>query len=201
MNVDGLLNTEFKSVQQVVCQGCFLLVSRDYSFDLKNKLCKYCQSKRKQCSKCKKWKIKKEDFHLDSGKLDGLYSYCKSCNSEHVQKWKMQQPEYGLRVKLTEVEKRLRSLRGDRIRKYSYKDILDGIKATKGCKNCGFKDSRALDWHHVDPTQKIENISTMLANKRSLTSILEETKKCEVLCRNCHSILHAEETEKLRKYA
>jgi len=63
------------------------------------------------------------------------------------------------------------------------------IKAELKCERCGFSHPAALDFHHKDPSKKSFGIS---ANKHvGKEKILEEIKKCEVLCSNCHRIEHA----------
>ena len=46
-----------------------------------------------------------------------------------------------------------------------------------------------LQFHHLDPSQKENQISAMLTGKRSKTAA--EINKCIVLCSNCHFRLHA----------
>lgn len=50
------------------------------------------------------------------------------------------------------------------------------------CVKCGATEH--LEFDHIDPTTKKFAISTMLAGK--LWPLLEELKKCQVLCRKCH---------------
>lgn len=57
------------------------------------------------------------------------------------------------------------------------------------CKNCGYsKCLAALHVHHKDPSTKKFSISGSyrLGKKR----LLEEVKKCELLCSNCHAEEH-----------
>lgn len=54
------------------------------------------------------------------------------------------------------------------------------------CSRCGYsKCKRALDFHHQDPKTKSFNISSF-ARTASYKKLLEESKKCELLCSNCH---------------
>jgi 5-methylcytosine-specific restriction endonuclease McrA len=60
------------------------------------------------------------------------------------------------------------------------------------CSYCGYSKSlRALEFHHLDPTQKDFQISK--ASNPSWENVKEELKKCVMLCSNCH----AEEHEKI----
>lgn len=60
------------------------------------------------------------------------------------------------------------------------------------CCRCGYcKSFRALQFHHINNFEKIEDISTLLHNK-SYASAKEEAKKCILVCANCHAELHDE---------
>lgn len=61
------------------------------------------------------------------------------------------------------------------------------------CRRCGFSDPRALDFHHREPDQKVKSVSRMITDRTDIGIIFEEIEKCDVLCSNCHRILHAEE--------
>jgi hypothetical protein len=45
-----------------------------------------------------------------------------------------------------------------------------------------------MDFDHVDPTTKFGQVSTMVNLRYSLEKILEETRKCVIVCANCHRI-------------
>jgi len=71
----------------------------------------------------------------------------------------------------------------------SYRDkikfLLREIKIKKGCTVCGYKEHWAsLDFHHRNPKTKLFTISQgkNIAKKK----ILQEIKKCDILCANCH---------------
>lgn len=61
-------------------------------------------------------------------------------------------------------------------------------KQTLSCVQCGFDDSRALVFHHRDPSTKSFTVANH--NKRSRETLLNEIAKCDVLCANCHAIHH-----------
>ena len=63
------------------------------------------------------------------------------------------------------------------------------IYAGNKCQACGYdKCLSALDYHHKDPTEKDFAISQF--PKRRIVLILEELRKCVLLCGNCHSEVH-----------
>jgi len=69
-------------------------------------------------------------------------------------------------------------------------DRLSAIKRASGCVTCGEQDPICLDFHHRNPSEKIDSISKM-ANTKVAWSIIEtELAKCSVICANCHRKLH-----------
>ncbi len=73
---------------------------------------------------------------------------------------------------------------------------INKYKRTLKCEICGYnKCYEALDFHHKDLTKKEFSISQSLT-KFGKEKILEEIKKCKVLCSNCHRELHFEEKQK-----
>lgn len=63
-------------------------------------------------------------------------------------------------------------------------DWLVDYCETHGCKACGEKDVRALDFHHRDPLTKYKCVSGLWC--ASWKRIHDEIEKCDVLCANCH---------------
>ena len=47
-----------------------------------------------------------------------------------------------------------------------------------------------LDFHHLDPLEKENTISRLMAGSYSITTVLQELKKCVCLCSNCHREFH-----------
>ena len=75
-----------------------------------------------------------------------------------------------------------------RQRKRKSKWTLFDYKEKKGCFRCGIKDGRCLAFHHE--RDKENNIATLIIQGYSIKKIMEEVKKCKVMCNNCHSIHH-----------
>lgn len=72
--------------------------------------------------------------------------------------------------------------------------IILKLKALKykgeKCTNCGYNKCKdALEFHHVDSTEKDFNISSNIT--RSWDKIKHELDKCSLLCANCHRELHS----------
>lgn len=58
------------------------------------------------------------------------------------------------------------------------------------CKICGYsKCFAALEFHHIDPTQK--NFEPSKAYKKKWETLKKELDKCALLCANCHREVHA----------
>lgn len=75
-------------------------------------------------------------------------------------------------------------------RRTNRQDKLDIIKAAKGCKNCSETDFRCLDFHHINPKDKLFTISNAVTKGINWQDIELEISKCEILCCNCHRKLH-----------
>lgn len=61
-------------------------------------------------------------------------------------------------------------------------DIMGGR-----CKNCGYsKCQKALEFHHIDPSFK----ESLRFNNSGFSKIVDELKKCVLLCANCHREAH-----------
>lgn len=72
-------------------------------------------------------------------------------------------------------------------------------KTRKGCEFCGYnKHGVALDFDHIDPeTKKFSPSSQSITFK--LKVLIEEIRKCRILCANCHRI-HSYENEHFPKH-
>jgi hypothetical protein len=70
-------------------------------------------------------------------------------------------------------------------------DKISEYKRQKGCCVCGFTESVALDFHHLDPTIKDNAISQMLSVHTPIDIIFKEIEKCVVICANHHRMFHA----------
>ena len=74
------------------------------------------------------------------------------------------------------------------IKRRALKKMLIEYKGGQ-CAHCGYnKCMRALEFHHLDPTEKDFGISKILT--RSVASLKEEADKCILLCANCHAEEH-----------
>jgi hypothetical protein len=59
------------------------------------------------------------------------------------------------------------------------------------CEKCGYdKNSAALQFHHSEPINKLFSLDLRSLSNRKWDVILEEVKKCQLLCSNCHAEEH-----------
>lgn len=59
------------------------------------------------------------------------------------------------------------------------------------CQICGYtKCDEALEFHHLDPTKKDFSFGAIRANPKKINSVINELKKCILLCSNCHREIH-----------
>ena len=77
----------------------------------------------------------------------------------------------------------------------SLKIQLLKIAGSDCCSSCGYrgKNLTSLEFHHRNRNDKMFNIGTVCRG-RTLTvkfeSLIDEVKKCDVLCSNCHALKH-----------
>ena len=71
-------------------------------------------------------------------------------------------------------------------------EYVNNLKFESGCEICGFNDTnllRYLEFDHLDPELKVLGISEMMKSyKYTLEQLIEECKKCRILCRSCHKL-------------
>jgi len=128
----------------------------------------------KTCQKCKK-SLPINFYYKNKRRKDGLQDYCKKCKKaqdsksfqNHKSKWVK---HYSQKAK----EK---------------KHWFDSLRAKERCQKCGENRYYVLDYHHIDPEGKIKEISSLVWSVKK-EKVLEEIKKCVVLCKNCHAEFH-----------
>jgi hypothetical protein len=125
------------------------------------------------CKKCESDK-NEEDFSFKNKKLGTRASCCKECHKLYMKKhYKLNRNAYIDRGK-----------KRNSLEKRNHRAFIISLK-TK-CIICGETHPACLEFHHKDPLKKEFLISKLYNKKR----ILEEIKKCNVLCSNCHRKYH-----------
>lgn len=64
-------------------------------------------------------------------------------------------------------------------------DLVMSYLAKHSCVDCGESDPVVLDFDHVDPASKSDNVSRLMSTA-SPGVLLREIVKCQVRCANCH---------------
>lgn len=73
------------------------------------------------------------------------------------------------------------------------RNCKDRIIAAMGgaCCVCGYNRCQsALALHHLDPSQKDIGLGAIRANPKNWNTIVEELRKCVLVCHVCHSEIH-----------
>ena len=116
------------------------------------------------CPRCKEEKPD-DQFYMRPDRDGKTQSYCKLCNN-----------------------------RNSLDRKRALKQQAINYKGGK-CERCGYsKCNSALEFHHLDPSQKDFNLAKQRATswEKNKERICAELDKCIMICANCHRELHAE---------
>lgn len=92
------------------------------------------------------------------------------------------------RQKHYEVNKEKYRIKGYRWRGKVRFDFQE-FKSTLKCAHCGESEPVCLDFHHLDPSTKETNLSKGISSL-SFKKLMDEIKKCIVLCANCHRKEH-----------
>ncbi len=148
---------------------------------------------KKECGKC--GEIKPISSFYKHKKH--LRSYCKKCQQDSVKihrskpenkhKWKAYSKKHmadpvNKKKKQKSAAKRMKS---NKLLAISYNG--------GGCFVCGYnKCSEALEFHHVNPSQKQKTASSRgIDRKLSFKKMIPELDKCVLLCCRCHREVHA----------
>ena len=68
---------------------------------------------------------------------------------------------------------------------------INTYKKQRGCGKCGVTDPRVLDFHHKNDKNKLFTVGGF-RRAVGFERIKNEVQKCDVVCANCHRILHNE---------
>lgn len=74
-------------------------------------------------------------------------------------------------------------------RKKKLRNWFKEYKTTLECEKCGENHPSCLEFHHIK-NNKEHHIGRMPSEGYSVKKILDEIKKCKVLCANCHRKTH-----------
>jgi len=128
----------------------------------------------KQCLKCNK--TKNDDCYVVQSKAsDGLFPWCKECHKEY------RKSKYN--------EDKRKSLNYTNSKRKLRIKWLQELKSNTPCTDCKeIYDPWCMDFDHIASLgEKVSGVSRMVLENRSKDSILEEIKKCELVCLLCHN--------------
>lgn len=137
---------------------------------------------RKECKHCKITKPLNKFSSRTRKRTQTVYHKptCKACVASL---YKKNNPE-GWKKNQSDHRERYKAKWGD-----IKKALMEHIGQSK-CLHCKIDDLRVLHFHHREPETKKFMISTAMAGCRSLARLKKEAEKCDLLCANCHLILH-----------
>lgn len=129
-----------------------------------------------------------EQFPLRSRLSQRRQSYCHECSSKMGSSWYQRNKEY----QKQNAKKHMQEYR------QKAKEFAWDYLSTHPCITCGERDPQVLEFHHARG-QKETEVSRLVANGASLSTLKAEIEKCDVLCANCHRKLTAKERGWFRK--
>lgn len=121
------------------------------------------------CVKCRQDKPR-DAFH---NSRTGQFSYCAACRRAYDRRY---------------YAERGRAARRDRqrARRAKAQRWLDSMKEGAPCTDCTLSfPAWVMHWDHLPGFEKVGEIAN-LATRRTRSVVLEELKKCELMCANCH---------------
>lgn len=128
----------------------------------------------KQCTKCKVYR-NKEFFSQNSSCKDGLDRRCRECWAQYRRLYRGNN--------LNKLRNYTNTKRAARI-KWFYE-----IKSNVPCYDCGkIYEPYCMDYdHNVEKGNKIKDVSRMVLDNTPKILIIEEIKKCDLVCLLCHN--------------
>lgn len=157
----------------------------------------------KVCSRCGEQKLVTE-FYKDHRREDGLRSVCKQCWSHRQKAYrstrKAEISESGkryYRANKEHINRRVSNWRKDnrerlteqqRERRKQAQDVLTRLK--KPCAKCGDARPWVIHFHHIDPSEKVFEVTKEAVMYKKEDCIIAEVEKCACLCANCHTEFH-----------
>lgn len=153
----------------------------------------------KKCSRCNKYKYL-DCFSMNKGYLRSM---CKSCWVVYNKRWQSWYSKINTSDfrKKRNIKRREEYANSPKIReqtymrragKYDY--FIKELKSKSKCFLCGYKNYiGALDYHHIDKVDKLFCISQ--AKNKTKKELINEIKKCVLLCRNCHMEVHGNKVD------
>lgn len=134
----------------------------------------------KRCNMCEQ-ELSIDNFSRNKSKKDGHNGHCRRCHKQY-----RDQHYRNNKQKIVGQIVARRTELNNFVRQY---------KQDAGCKNCGQTHVAILDFHHRNGEDKEICIANGVRHGWSKKRLMSEIKKCDVLCANCHRILHWNESQ------
>lgn len=148
--------------QGLICSSCGMADNRCLDFHHRDGV-----DKSLDISDAVKWGYSQELIEAEIKKCDVL---CANCHLKH------HSPTEDRELHRKRVTENVRWLR-------EYKSKLF-------CESCKINDPVVLTFHHKNNEDKRNAVSHMAYNGSSVSALLNEIAKCDVLCANCHRVTH-----------
>ena len=137
----------------------------------------------KRCPCCHQEKKCDTEYHKQR---DGNISWCIPCERRRQRIYRRERRKIPEKVEAERVRGRKR-----------YKDVVrKGIIRRKkllilsmggACSVCGYnKNIAALEFDHINPADKITEVSNLLTSQPKWALAVAEAEKCRLVCANCH---------------
>jgi 5-methylcytosine-specific restriction endonuclease McrA len=140
----------------------------------------------KVCSRCKIRKPE-SDFFVRDKNTGRRHAECKACYTERRKDFYHEHyRRYG------DLYRQRAKARREKVRAELQTNLLKYL-SDKRCVKCGENDPVVLEFDHLRPAEKSFGIARAISNGMKWSTILEEIKKCQILCANCHKRKTAQE--------
>lgn len=132
--------------------------------------------------------LKREEYQRNRSR-EYMKKYRKE-NPEKVKSWEKNRKRY------RDKDSMIKYLLWQKNRRHDFKNRIDAIKLKIGkCEICGYSEhTEILQFHHKDKNLKAFNLSIGNLGSHKWEIILEEIGKCQLICPNCHMLIHYNET-------
>ena len=129
----------------------------------------------KKCRHCEKV-YKESDFHWKIKKQGVRSNKCKTCTNQYSKAhYELHKHDY--------IE---RSRENTKKYREDGRNLIYEFKLSNPCTSCGEANPIVLEFHHLDPKQKRNDVSNMATHGYSIESIEQDIKKFFILCATCH---------------
>ena len=133
------------------------------------------QRKSKPCCTCKK-QILIKNYSWKDKKSGRRSTKCKQCTNEYSR----QHYRDNIDVYLARTKRNTAKYKKDG------RNLIYEFKLSNPCTSCGESNPIVLEFDHIDPKTKRNDLSTMATHGYSIESLEKEIEKCIILCANCH---------------